>query len=82
MNIFRPSTWFKAAPQPITINPGSANSLARHVGRLVNLYSAKGQTNAVKDEIRQRRDAIDKHGHVAPNNEAEARALLQKVVGQ
>lgn len=81
MNLFKPSTWFKATPQPIQINPGNAGVLARHVGRLINLYTAKGQTSAVKAEIKQRQKAIAAHGHAAPNNEAEARALLQKVLG-
>lgn len=70
--------------QPIEINPSNPAQLKRHAGRLANLYSAleRDRTRAdVATEITQRRAAIVAFGHVAPNNEEEARALLARLEG-
>lgn len=82
MSILNPTTWFKTKALPIQVNPGSAAALARHVGRLANLYAATRRDPKradVKEEIEQRKRAIAGYGHTAPTNEAEARALLEKV---
>ena len=88
MNIFRPSTWFATTPQPLQVNPNDASALVRHVGRLATLFAAsrkEKRSDVLRDigrEIAQRQAAIERYGHVAPDNELEARALLRKVQGE
>lgn len=81
---YNPTTWGNTVePQPIQVNPGNAGMLARHVGRLANLYSAQKRSNtvAIQHEIRQRLLAISTYGHSGPQTEEEARELLTKVKG-
>lgn len=81
---YNPTTWGnEMQPLPIQVNPGNANALARHVGRLVNLFAAQKRDDAVaiRQEIKQRQAAIAQYGHVAPQNEDEARELFSKVKG-
>lgn len=68
--------------QAIEINPSNPAQLLRHVGRLVNLYSALDRDRTridVATEISQRKAAITAFGHVAPETEEEARALLARL---
>lgn len=84
MDLLRPSTWFNSDPQPIQTNPGSADTLARHAGRLAHLYAAQKAEPNRKDlraEIKQRQQAIANHGHDIPAGEEEASTLLKKVKG-
>lgn len=68
--------------QPITVNPSNPAQLKRHVGRLANLYNAQAREpdrTDVAAEIVQRKAAIVAFGHVAPETEEEARALLARM---
>lgn len=67
---------------PISVNPSSPAQLKRHVGRLANLYNAQAREPSRTDvaaEIVQRQAAIVAFGHVAPEGEEEARALLARM---
>lgn len=86
---YNPFTWKRTAEvkleaQPIQVNPGNANALARHAGRLANLFDAQKRQPDRADlarEIEQRKRAITAFGHPEPQNAKEARALLAKVKG-
>lgn len=77
-----PDTVMFAAP--ISINPGRPQQLARHVGRLANLYNVKERGDKRKEigeEINMRKSAISSYGHTPPKTEAEARLLFSKLEG-
>lgn len=67
--------------QPININPPADVGAARHAGRLSRLYGVAEPTDEMLAEIKQRCHALESKGHDAPNNAAEALALMAKLGG-
>lgn len=66
-------------PLPVTINPGKSAVVARHLGRLVNLYNVQARGDRRKEipiEINQRILSLAALGVKAPTNEREARIAL------
>lgn len=70
-------------PLPLDINPATRNQLARHAGRLANLYSARmggDRRKSLKEEISMRVKALEQAGCRVPDDEAAARLLFNRLL--
>lgn len=82
MSWWNPATWGQAKMEAkaISLNPNDKEKVARHLGRLANLYRHSGVlTEEMQTEIKQRQAALLLAGFDLVTSAEDADALREKL---